>query len=212
MHGWSCSVYTEGKSKGANWLCSGLLACEYDAVKYPDSDEINWDATIAANPSVEDVMNLPFIAAAYQSESCDLTKGVFVGWLIATISENITDPYLVKAASELLHRDVEAATGKAIGDRCGTDKVRFWGGLKSEQHLLFVKPDLVSYETPALLQRAKEEVVLENPYQYQARENDYSEDGEVSEATLWVIRWILRTILSLPDADCYNELELRVEH
>ena len=101
---------------------------------------------------------------------------------------------------------MEAATGKAIGDRCGTDKVRFWGGLMSEQHLLFVKPDLVSYETPALLQRAKEEVVSENPYQYQARDNDYAEDGEVSEATLWVIRWIFRTILPPPDADCYNEL------
>ena len=206
MHGWSCSVFTEGKRKGANWLCSGLLACEYDATKYPDSDVINWEATIAANPSVEQVINLPFIAAAYQSESCDLSKGVFVGRLIATLSEPITDPQLVKAASELLHRDVEAATGKSIGDRCGTDKVRFWGGLKSADHLLFVRPVLVSYQTPELLQRAKVEVVAENPYQYQPRDNSPAEDTEVSEATLWVIRWIFRNILPPPDAECYQDL------
>jgi hypothetical protein len=64
----------------------------------------------------------------------------------------------------------------------------------------------MSYETPALLQRAKDEVVSENPYQYQAREDDSDEDGEVSQATLWVIRWIFRTILPPPDAESYAEL------
>ena len=76
-------------------------------MKYPDSDVIDWERTAEANPRIEDIEKLPLIAAAYLSQSCDPSKGVFVGRLIATINEPITDHYKFKAAAELFHRDVK---------------------------------------------------------------------------------------------------------
>ena len=163
MHGWSCSVFTGGKRKGSEWLCTGVLACEFDRVKFPGSDETDWETTVANNPTIEEVMNLPGVAAAYLSESCDPSRGVFVGRLIATIDCPITDKQDAKAAQEVFHQDIEKATGRTIADRCGTDVSRFWGGLKSPDHLLFVKPELVSYKTSELLERAKVEVISKDP-------------------------------------------------
>ncbi|QNI54959.1 hypothetical protein SynBIOSE41_02460 [Synechococcus sp. BIOS-E4-1] len=207
MHGWSGAVFQDGKRDGKHWFASGLLVCEFDTVKYPDSDAIDWERTIASNPRIEDIEKIPFIAAAYLSQSCDPSKDVFVGRIIATISQPITDPYEFKAAAELFHQDVETATGCVITDRCGCDKVRWWGGLKSPEHLLFVRPELVSYETPELIERAQVEVVQKNPYQYQPRDNSEAvAEGSVSPATVWILRWIFRTILPPPDAEAYNSL------
>lgn len=207
MHGWSGALFQDGKRDGKHWFASCLLVCEFDAVKFYDSDVIDWEATHKANPRIEDIEKLPFIAAAYLSQSCDPSQGVFVGRLIATISTPITDAYEFKATAELFHRDVEAATGCKIIDRCGCDKVRWWGGLKSPEHLLFVSPELVSYETPALIQRAQEVVVRENPYQYQARDNSSAgNESEVSPATVWILRWIFDNILPPPDSNTYDKI------
>ena len=207
MHGWSGAVFQGGKRDGKHWAASHLLVCEFDAVKYPDSDVIDWERTAEANPRIEDIEKLPLIAAAYLSQSCDPSKGVFVGRLIATINEPITDHYKFKAAAELFHRDVEAATDCVITDRCGCDKVRWWGGLKSPEHLLFVRPELLSYETAELLARAEVEVIQQNPYQYQARQNPSQVDeSEISPATVWILRWIFQKILPPPDAEAYTQL------
>lgn len=207
MHGWSGALFQEGKRDGKHWWASCLLVCEFDAVKHPNSDVIDWETTQASNPRIEDIEKLPFIAAAYLSQSCDPSKGVFVGRLVATISTPITDAYEFKAAAELFHRDVEAATGRTITDRCGCDKVRWWGGLKSPDHLLFVRPELVSYETPALVERAQKEVVSENPYQYQAREaGQETTASEVSPATIWIVKWIFENILPPPNGNTYERL------
>ena len=125
MHGWSGAVFQGGKRDGKHWAASHLMVCECDAVKFPDSDVIDWVRTVEANPRIEDIEKLPFIAAAYLSQRCNPSKGVFVGRLIATINEPITNHYKFKAAAELFHRDVEAATGCVITDRCGCDKVRW---------------------------------------------------------------------------------------
>ena len=207
MHGWSGALFQEGKRDGKHWWASCLMVCEFDAVKYANSDVIDWETTQASNPRIEDIEKLPFIAAAYLSQSCDPSKGVFVGRLIATISTPITDPYEFKAAAELFHRDVEAATGRTITDRCGCDKVRWWGGLKSPEHLLFVRPELVTYETHELVKRAQDEVVRENPYQYQPRDNSNpAEESEISPATIWILNWIFKNILPPPDGNSYEKM------
>lgn len=206
MHGWSGSVFTDGKRKGSDWLCTGVLACEFDRVKLPGSDDTDWEATIANNPTIEEVMELPGIAAAYLSESCDPSKRVFVGRLLATIDSPITDKNQAKAALEVFHQDVEQATGRTIADRCGTDLSRFWGGLKSEEHLLFVKPEMVSYKTEELVERAKTEVIAKQPFKYQERSGSCEQSNEVTPATLFVVRWIFQNILPPPDGDSYNEL------
>lgn len=207
MHGWSGAVFQSGKRDGKHWFASHLLVCEFDAVKHPNSDEIDWEKTAVANPPIEAIEKLPFIAAAYLSQSCDPSKGVFVGRLIATITAPITDAFEFKAAAELFHQDVERATGCTITDRCGVDKVRWWGGLKSPEHLLFVRSDLTSYETSALLERAQVEVVSKNPYHYQSRDDTQTvAEGSVSPATIWIIKWIFRYILPPPDAEAYTSL------
>ena len=206
MHGWSCSAFTGKKRKESERLCTGVLACEFDRVKYPGSDDTDWEQTIANNPTIDEVKQLPGVASAYLSESCDPTKGVFVGRLIATIDAPITDKSQAKAALEVFHRDIETATGRTIADRCGTDVSRFWGGLKSPDHLLFVKPDLISYKTDDLLQRAKVEVIAKDPYKYQKRSGNFETNEDVSEATLFVVRWIFANILPPPDGDSYNDL------
>lgn len=132
-----------------------------------------------------------------------------LGWVSEQYQLNTTntDAHEFKAAAELFHRDVEAATGRKITDRCGCDKVRWWGGLKSPEHLLFVRPELVSYETPKLVERAQKDVVRENPYQYKAREvGQKTSESDMSPATIWIIHWIFKNILPPPDADAYNTL------
>ena len=75
----------------------------------PDSDVTDCDRNVGANPRIKNSENLPSIAAPDLSVSCDSTKGVVMGWLIAAINEPITDHHSFKAAAELFHRSVEAA-------------------------------------------------------------------------------------------------------
>ena len=68
-------------------------------------------------------------------------------------------------------------------------------------------PRLLSYETAELLARAEVEVIQQNPYQYQARQDTSQVDeSEISPATVWILRWIFQKILPPPDAEAYTQL------
>ena len=130
MHGWSGALFQEGKRDGKHWWASCLLVCEFDAVKYPDSDVIDWGTTTASNPRISDIETIPSLLRRAPLQSCDPSRGVFVG-LIVTISPQLPTPTSSRqqqsCSTETWRQRQERSSSTA-----GTDKVCWWGGLSPE--------------------------------------------------------------------------------
>jgi hypothetical protein len=113
---------------------------------------------------------------------------------------------LYRGIAEVFHRDIEAFTGLEIKDRCGLGVARWWAGAPSRQYLTGIRPDLIVYETSALIERAKAEVIAKEPHKYLPRQTAPTERTPLSKATVRVIRWLFSEGLPPPDAESFQQL------
>lgn len=207
---WSQSVFTDGKRKGSNVETVQLLVAEYDLKKKvldDCSEVIDWKASRAACPPIDTIKAMGeegLISAAHISQSGDPSTGIFSGRIIGLISAPLEDPDKYKAASEVFHRDIEERTGLTIGDRCGTDRARWWAGTNNPEALIYFNEDQVVYDTKELLERAEAEVIAKEPFKYRAQSNDTpAEPTSFSKSTMRVLKYIFDEVLDPPDAESH---------
>ena len=210
---WSQTQFANGERCNDNAVSVAFPVAEYDLPKCEENKELpDYEKAKVTNPSIETVMEMGragLIAAAYASQSCDMSHGIFAGRLIPTMDRPLIGEELqsFKAVAEVFHRDIEDFTGLPIGDRCGTGIARWWAGCDDPAKLLFCNPDLVVYKTDQLLERAQEEVISKEPFKYLLKRNNApAEKTSLSKATVRVIRWLFEEGLPPPDAESFRSL------
>ena len=171
------------------------------------SETIDWDTSRAACPTVEAIKQLGAegkIAMAHISQSGDLSTGVFSGRILVTLSEPIEDRDLYKPCSEIVHQDIETATGLTITDRCGTDKARWWAGTNNPENLIVCNHNLIVYDTQELIERAQV-LVAANPNRYRAMSDTPARKTKLSKTTMRAIRFIFQE-LPPPDGESHQAI------
>lgn len=210
---WSQTLFSNQQRSNDNAVGVAFPVAEYDLPKCDHDKTLpDYEKAKQTNPTIEEVIELGrqgHIAAAYLSQSCDPSQGVFAGRLIPTMSRPLAgeELQLYRGVAEVFHRDIEALTGKHIGDRCGTGIARWWAGCDKPEKVLFCNSDLVVYDTDELIERAQEEVIKAEPFKYlPKRNNTPGEKTPLSKATVRVIRWLFDEGLPPPDADSFQGL------